>query len=134
MKYRRFCAAGGTSINDLLKLVTGKLALNMKQHQLRLTSWLLAGASIFLPAVLLIHEIRGAPPTVQGHLGGLGEVAVLAAALLLCFVLSIVASVFNGLHLRRDRSAAWIRYCEFSLIASPALAIGLIAAISIVRL
>jgi hypothetical protein len=106
----------------------------MKQHQLRLTSWLLAGASIFLPAAVLIHEIRSAPPTVQGHLGGLGEVAVLAVALLLCFLLSIAACVFNGLHLRRDRSVAWIRYGEFALIASPALTIGLIAALLIARL
>ena len=87
---------------------------------MRKVSWYLAGASIVLPAILLLQLPRG-PVPVHGHLGDLVVFFLKIAAGAMCLVLSALAALLNGWAMRRSGPASDRRLAEWGLVASPVL-------------
>lgn len=99
------------------------------RSKLRTASWAVGAASLLLPAVMLLWMLHDFEQSTAGQVYrcGLPVLGIWALAIAVGALLSLVASVLNGLAWRRDRSGrtAW-RFGEWALVTLPALAAALL--------
>lgn len=103
-------------------------------NQLRLASWIVGAASLALPATYFFVQQQALQRHAEARDGvacGLGALAAVMLSMLGAALLSAVASLLNGLALRKqvtDRSLA--RYVELLALMAPLVAVFITALVA----